>query len=155
MNETRPPAGNPGGGGMSDKELYEITQDYVVFYSPGTFVSETNEEKIDSLDIKKAIKMSKNIKQRYGATPYGFSFSTRGRKKGELYSREIKRSGTYYLGGKILTLPDIKKRNDPNDIILISNMEINKIKKVVENCNSWKVIMELKDEDMVLQEAEQ
>jgi len=56
----------------------------------------------------------------------------------------------FYLGGKILTLQDIKNRNNPNDSILISNMEINKWYCVVENNNSWKTIQPLREDDIIL-----
>lgn len=117
---------------------YEVIQHYVTFYSPGTFVAETTKKEIESWDVDVAIKMARRIKERYGATPYGFVFATHGRKKGELDSKEIKRSGVHYLGGKILTLEDIKKRGDPADHILISNMDINGWATVIQNDNSWR-----------------
>jgi hypothetical protein len=100
--------------------------------------------------VKEARKEACNIKERHGATPYGFCFTTRERKDDELDSKEIKRSGTYFLGGKVLTLKDIKKRKDPKDRILISNMECNHWDKVVENCNSWKVVLPLHKNDKII-----
>lgn len=123
---------------------------FVIFFSPGTFFSEQTEKPIDSWNVNKAVKMARSIKERYDAVPYGFCFTTRERKDDELDSKEIKRSGTYFLGGKVLTLMDIKKRNNPEDRILISNMEGNKWGKVVENCNSWKVVQPLRKGDKVI-----
>ena len=111
----------------------------VKFLSPGTFVSEQSTLEIDSWDIKKAVQMSKTITERHGAKPYGFRFVTRERKKNELDSKEVKWSGIYYLGGKILTLEDVVDRNDPNDKILISNMRINEWDKKFEHNGYTKI----------------
>ncbi len=123
---------------------------FVIFFSPGTLFSEQTEKSINSWDVGKAVKMAKKIKERHGATPYGFCFTSRGRKDDELDSKEIRRSGTYFLGGKVLTLKDVKERNDPKDKILISNMESNHFNKVIENCNSWKTVQPLSRKDKVL-----
>jgi hypothetical protein len=123
---------------------------FVIFYSPGTFVAEQDQQKIDSWDIYKAVEMSKKIKQRYGATPYGFQFITRGRKDNELDSKVIKESKMYYLGGKVLTLQDVIDRKDPEDRILISNMKGNKWDRVIVNDNSWRITQPLKEGDTVL-----
>jgi hypothetical protein len=128
----------------------KMKKDFVIFFSPGTFVAEQTQKEIDSWDIEKAKEMARSIKERYGATPYGFCFTTRERKDDELDSKEIKRSGMYFLGGKVLTVGDLKERNDPKDGILISNMEINKIEKIVENCNSWKWVQELREGDKII-----
>ena len=128
----------------------EMKKHFVTFLSPGTFVSEQTQKPIDLWNVDTAIEMSRTIKERHGATPYGFYFTTRGRKDDELDSRETKRSGTYYLGGKVLTLEDIKNRKDKKDDILIRNMGYNDWNRVVENCNSWKVTMPLEKNGVVL-----
>ncbi len=123
---------------------------FVIFFSPGTFMAEQTEKPIDEWDVQAATEMARKIKERYRATPYGFCFTTRERKEEELDSQEIKRSGMYYLGGKILTVEDLKARNDPKETILISNMECNQWEKIVENCNSWKWVQPLRKDDTVL-----
>jgi len=123
---------------------------FVIFLSPGTLFSEQTTMPIEKWDVKEAVKMSKSVRERYGATPYGFYFSTRQRKRDELDSKEVKTSKMYYLGGKILTLQQIKARNDPKDRILISNMECNKIDKVIENNNSWKATLPFNEGDTLL-----
>ena len=123
---------------------------FVTFYSPGTFVAEQTTKPIPSWDVEKAIDMSKNIKERYGALPYGFQFSTRIRGKDDLDSHESKHSNMYYLGGEVLSLAQVKARNDPNDKILISNMETNKWEKIIINTNSWKWTQPLEKDDVVL-----
>lgn len=126
---------------------------FVTFYSPGTFVSEHTTESISSWDIKKAIKMASSIKERHGAVPYGFRFSTRIRSEKDLDSNVSKTSGIYYLPHcKILTLDQIKKKNDPRDSILISNMEINKWNKVVQTTKGWKSTFPLKNGDIVIKQ---
>lgn len=66
-----------------------MQQHFVTFYSPGTFMAEMTEKPIDSWDVKAAVKMAKSVKERYGATPYGFRFTTRGRTDADLDSRVI------------------------------------------------------------------
>lgn len=123
---------------------------FVIFFSPGTFVAEHTERPIERWNIDEAMAMARGITERHGATPYAFQFTTRARNESELDSKEIKRSGTYYLGGTILTVEDIKVRNDPRDRILISNMEGNGWSKVVDNRNSWRWIQPLLEGDVVL-----
>jgi len=123
---------------------------FVTFLSPGSFVSEETTKPIESWNIDTAIEMSKNIKERYGALPYGFRFSTRAREDYELDSKETERSGMYYLGGEVLTLEEVKAKNDPDDRILISNMECNDWDRIIVNTNSYKVTQPLESEDIVL-----
>jgi len=120
------------------KKKISIKKHFVVFSSPGTLFSEETIKEIAEWDTEKAIIMSKEIKERYGATPYGFCFITRGRTGEDLDSKEIKRSNFYYLGGEIKTLKELRKENNPGDIILIRNMECNNWDKVIINNNSWK-----------------
>ena len=123
---------------------------FVEFLSPGTFVAESTTLPIDSWDIEKAIKMARKVKERYGATPYGFRFITRERGKNDLDSKVTATSGTYYLGGKVETVAEVEKRTDPNETILLSNMKANGWEKIITNCNSWKWTQPLKKGDIVL-----
>ncbi len=123
---------------------------FVTFLSPGTFVSEQTQKPIDSWDVNIAMGMAHDITERHGATPYGFHFMTRERGEDDLDSKEVERSPTYYLGGTILTLAEIKDRNDPDDKILISNMEGNGYPRVIVNTNSWRFTAPLNDDDVVL-----
>jgi len=127
-----------------------MKKNFVTFLSPGTFVAESTTKEIESWDIHKATKMARDIQERHGATPYAFYFTTRGREKNDLDSKIIKTSGTYYLGGTILTLKDIKARKDQNDHILIRNMEANGWKKVIQNDNSWRWTQPLRRGDKVI-----
>jgi hypothetical protein len=124
---------------------------FVTFFSPGTFVAENTIKSIDSWDVTKAVEMARNIKERHGATPYGFQFSTRERKDDELDSRVIERSGIYYLGGRVLTICQLEEMNDPRNDILISNMKFNGWEKVIQNDNSWRWTQCLQEGDIVLE----
>ena len=123
---------------------------FVIFFSSCTFITEQTQKPIDNWDKEKAVEMSRRITERYGAKPYGFCFTTRERKFTELDSREIKRSNMYYLGGDVLTLKELKAKNDPRNQILISNMECNGHNSIVVNNNSWQWIQPLNDDDEVL-----
>ena len=136
---------------MNKEKKIAVEQNFVRFFSPGIVVAETTSKPIDKWDVAQAVEMAKSIKVRYGAVPYGFSFITRGRGPNDLDSREIRRStGVYYLGGKVETLAEIKARNDPDNNILISNMEGNGWDKVLVNTNSWTWTQPLKEGDVVL-----
>lgn len=130
-----------------------IEKHFVTFYSPGTFVAEQTEKPIRSWSVATAKRMASKITERYGAKPYGFQFTTRGRGKDDLDSRVVKRSGMYYLHAKVETLEEIKARNDPRDSILIANMECNKWPAVVTNgpkSKTYKFTRPLQDGDVVL-----
>lgn len=124
---------------------------FVTFTSPGTFVPEETVKDIDSWDVYKAIEMSKEITERYGSKPFAFRFSTRERGPDDLDSKVTQTSGRYYLGGTILTIEDIKARNDPKDQILISNMECNGYSRVIESCTPWRSTQPLEKNDIVLE----
>lgn len=124
---------------------------FVTFYSPGTFVAEATTKPIDSWDVNSACEMARKIKERYGATPYGFRFSTRSRKDDELDSSVSARSPMYYLGGKVETLAEVEERATDRDSILLSNMRGNGYKRIVTNGNSWGWTQPLNDGDVVLE----
>lgn len=123
---------------------------FVVFSSPGTFFHEETQLPIDSWNVDEAVEMSKGIVERYGSKPFGFRFVTNERSDDMLDSKVTARSPMYFLGGTILTLDDVKARNDSANDILIRNMESNGYARVVENTNSWKITIPLNDNDVVL-----
>lgn len=127
-----------------------MQQHYVTFYSPGTFVAETNAVKVETWDVDEAVKMAAGIMQRYGARPYGFRFSTRSRTEADLDAKETDRSPMYYLGGSIETVEDVRKRADPKESILLGNMERNGYARIVRNANSYTWTQPLMDGDVVL-----
>jgi len=127
-----------------------MKQHFVHFLSPGTFVAEETRKAIHAWDVDAAVELAKGIKERHGATPYGFQFSTRERGPDDLDSKETARSGTYYLGGRIETLEEIEERNDPREDILRRNMRCNGWDRVVVNDNSWRWTQPLRARDVVL-----
>ena len=126
------------------------TKHFVLFLSPGTFVSETREVEVPKHDVDNTIVLAQDIVERYGAKPYGFQFITRERSDGWSVPKETYRSGTYYLGGTVRTYEQVVEDNRPDEEILRSNMRINNIERIIENNNSWKFTAELKDRDVVL-----
>ena len=123
---------------------------FITFLSPGAMVAEFTTKEIESYDTDKAIEMSKEIKERHGALPYGFYFTTRTRNEDDFDSKETDRSNLFYLGGEVLTLEEVKKKNNPDDRILISNMECNGWDKIIINTNSYRWTQPLEDGDVVL-----
>ena len=112
---------------------------FVVFMSPGTLFHETTSKEIDSWDVEKAKQMATGISERYGATPFGFYFTTRSRGAKDLDAKVTATSPTYFLGGKVETLEEVKARATKEDSILIGNMECNGWNRIITNTNSWKV----------------
>lgn len=125
--------------------------DFVVFFSPGTLFSESTSLPIESWDVEAAKGMVASVKERYGATPYGFHFITKTRGKKDLDSKITATSSMYFLGGKVETLAEVKARATSNDTILISNMECNGYARIITNTNSWKATLPLGDDDVVLE----
>ena len=123
---------------------------FVTFYSPGTFCAESSTKEIDSWDVEQAKEMAHKITQRYGATPYGFRFSTWSRGPNDLDSKETATSNFYYLGGIIETIDDVRKRNDPDERTLLRNMESNSWNRIVVNNNSYRWTQPLNKGDVVL-----
>ena len=121
---------------------------FVTFLSPGTFVSETTTKEIDSWSVDLAMRMARDIKERHGATPYGFRFETKASDGWE--PRTVKSSGIYYLGGTLLTIDDVPDTDENKT--LRWNMKNNDIETVIENTNSWKVTMPFnKSKDVLLE----
>lgn len=125
---------------------------YVVFYSPGTLVSETTSYEIDSWDVDKAVAKSKDVKERYNARPYGFRFVTRSRSDDELDSKQTASSNMYYLGGTVRTREEVLAGTDPRESILRSNIMNNEeFIGVIVNTNSFMFTGGLYKDDVVLE----
>lgn len=133
---------------MDDK--LAIRQNFVTFVSPGYMFAEKSSMQIDTWNVNKAIQMSYRITESYGAKPYAFYFTMRGRREDELNSREIARSGVYYIRARIETLEQMKIRNDPGDEILINNMGYNHWDRVVRGESPYAWAEPLEDGDTVL-----
>ena len=127
-----------------------MQQHFVTFYSPGTFVAETNTKPIDDWDVETAVEIARSITQRYGARPYGFRFSTRAREDDELDSRTVKSSGFYWLGGRLRSIKDVEEEANPDERILLQNMKSNGWDYVVTNDNSWRWTQPFNEKDELL-----
>lgn len=131
---------------MSD----QMSQHYVTFYSPGTLFSEESRCPIDNWDVDAAVEMARTVKERYGAVPYGFRFTTRSRGPADLDAKQTARSPFYWLGGTVRTLAEVEAENNPKEKILIGNMRRNNYGRVIVNTNSWLFTAPLGDEDVIL-----
>ena len=130
-----------------------ITKHYVTFLSPGTFLHEESTKEIPEWNVEAATTMAREITARYNATPFAFQFSTRERGDGDFDSKQTKKSGRYFLGGKIETVADVEARNDPDERILLSNMKRNGWDRIVVNTNSFMITQPLNADDTVLEYA--
>jgi hypothetical protein len=130
--------------------MTKVQKHFVTFFSPGTFVSEESSKPIDSWDVNAAMEMAHEVVERYGATPYGFRFTTRGRGDADLDSKRIGESPFYHLGGKVETLAQVEARDDPKEETLRWNMRSNGYDKIVVNDNSYRSVHPLGKDDVVL-----
>lgn len=120
---------------------------FVTFYSPGTMLAEQTTQDIDSWDPVKAKAMMDDIRERHGATPYGFRFTTRERGLRQLDSKVTKTSGMYYVDCKLQTVEEVEA--DGADI-LAGNMRTNHWKHVVTTINGWRWSQPFKEGDVLL-----
>lgn len=114
---------------------------------PGSFASEESVSEVSDWDVDAATSVAEKRKQQI---PFGFYFTTRARAEDDLDNHVTETSGIYYLGGKLLTVADIEKKEDPGDKILLSNMRNNEIGKIIENNNSCRVMMPFRSKDILL-----
>ena len=128
-----------------------VKQNYVTFLSPGSFLPEERTRTIGTWNVNEATKLAEDVEEHYGATPHSFYFSTRGRGNQDMDSRELSRSGMYYLHAKIESLQEIRERDDPADKILIKNMEGNEWDRVVVNKKGHRWVQPLMEGDVVLE----
>jgi len=132
---------------------------YVIFLSPGTFVSEQSEKKIDAWSPTLACQMSEQITERYGAKPYGFKFITNieadpintwDGEQLEVKPKLKAESKVYYINGVVETLAEVEARNDPKEDILRGNMRGNGWGKIVTTNNSYRHCAVFNDGDCVV-----
>lgn len=132
------------------KARIDVSQHFVTFYSPGTFFAEDRVEEIDTWDVNEAIRRATKISERYGATPYGFRFTTRGRGANELDSKVIATSPMHFMHVKLRSLATVERENLPDEQILRSNMRGNGYKRVATTTKGWRWTQPVADDDIVL-----
>lgn len=102
------------------------TQTYVEYQYPGIITQETSWAKIEQRDAKK---ISDTIPE--GAIGFRFFDRTEVQEgKETLVGKPKNHSGWYYVGGREMTLADVKKEM-PDKTILIRNMESNGYSRIV------------------------
>jgi hypothetical protein len=120
------------------------TKHCVIFESPGTMFSETSTKEIGEWSTKLAVRMAADIVERHCAKPYCFRFETRltadpvSDGQGgtlEVVAKTVKKSGRYFIGGRLRTLDDAERDGLPTERILVENMR----------CNSWPIVCETRN----------
>lgn len=124
-----------------------MKQDFVTFYSPGTFVAEMTTREVASWNVTKAVEMMPDIEERHGARPYGFQFFTKKRGWRDFEPKEVKRSGMYYVNCRVQTLEDILTEGPG---VLAQNMQSNGWDRVVSPREGWAWSQPLREGDTVL-----
>lgn len=123
---------------------------YVTFMSPGMFLAEMTTQEIVEWDLREAVERAQSVKERHGAIPYGFYFTTKERGPDDFEPKLTKTSGTYYINGKVETLEEIEARRDPSDAILVSNMRCNHWPRVVRTQNGYGWAQPMGDDDHIV-----
>jgi hypothetical protein len=134
------------------------TKHYVTFSSPGIMFSENTTREIGEWDTRAAMKMAGEIRGRHGARPFGFQFETR-RIVSDIEdgsggfmpetSKEERRSGTYFICGRVLTQEDVDSEYGAEST-LAWNMRCNEWLRVVETTNGYKHVAIFGDGDCLV-----
>ena len=95
--------------------------------------------------------MACEINERYGARPFSFRFSARGRTADEMDSRELCSSKEFYINGYIQTKDEIREELGEHSI-LYHNMEGNGWDRVVTTWTPYKNTRPLTENMVVLHE---
>jgi hypothetical protein len=132
------------------------TKDFVEYFSPGTFFAESSMRPCKYGDIMKALEMARGVKERYGATPYGFRFYRERLKtvedehgnKAVQSTETVDKSGMYFITGTVLHYDDVADTDENR--ILRSNMMGNNWPFMCDNRNSWRSSQPFHQEDCVV-----
>jgi len=131
----------------------------VTFLSAGTLMAETTTRPIALWDTTTACAMAKEIVERHGARPFAFFFRTEavapdspdgvgGVIKG---GRKLtRRSGCYFINGKVETLAEVESRTDPSESILLENMRCNGYTRVCTVVNGYRSTLPFESGDVNL-----
>ncbi|KQW72338.1 hypothetical protein [Ensifer sp. Root127] len=104
---------------------------HIRFLFDASFKSTEYVVETSSWDVEAAAGIAHRLTLERGVQPYAFWFESREPGHGP----EPKISGTYYLGGKLQTLDELRAENDPSAVIMIHHLEARGIERVVTtNC---------------------
>lgn len=144
----------------------QLCRHFVTFIGPmpphkialGAYTFEMRE--VPDWCIDNAVEIAGSLFLTENARPYAFYFTTRGRDRSELDSREINRSPNYYLGGRLMTLdavertavadPLLDSSADPSLKPVAANMRQTKTDTVIVNDNSWRFVGAFNSETDIL-----
>lgn len=133
---------------MKTEKYYLVT-----YFSPGTFFAESSSKEFAEIDLKKIATAAKKVKERHGATPWGFEIVEMRRpvEKGEfeVVPKTVRQiGGRYHLTGELKRYDDIPETEKTH--ILRSNMWGNDWPIIVENRNSWLSTQPFEQEDVIV-----
>jgi len=131
---------------------------FAQFFSPGTLFAETSMRELAEGTVEEAVASSKEISERYSATPYGFDIVTKlvsepiddgeGGKM-EVASKEVSREGRYYLGGRLIRYEEAVEM-DGERSAWCSNMRGNGWPICIQNTNSFKSTNPFRKDDAIV-----
>lgn len=127
-----------------------MKKNYVEFFTPGSFFSESAAIEIENWNVDEVMDILKKYIKKGGTIPFGFKFFTKERKDAELDSHISESSCMYHLGGTIKTLEQVRNECNPENKILISNMVNNNYDKIIINYNSWVSVQPFECGDVLL-----
>lgn len=108
---------------------------YVRYYYEGKYIDHIVHREIETESVDDIINDIQSID---GIWPYRFQFVTRHPEKetsGEWSISNV--SHMYFVNGKIRTLDELIKENNPNNKVLIGNMKSNNYDKIIESTHGW------------------
>lgn len=126
---------------------------YILFYTPNHWPAlETwvEVEPHQAEDVEHAKKLAPTVVSFKGITPDSFEFVTRGRTDEELDSRIISRSCTYFLGGRKISVKDLRVESPQHFVLRHTLCDDDEV--IVDT--KYPRLLRVKDGDVLLVGAE-
>ncbi len=135
--------------GVSLRKIFKMNarrKEFAEFYSPGTFLHESRFIELHEGTVEEAVRISKDVVERYQARPFGFDIVTRiisppvdDGEGGEMIvnPKEVERRGRFFLGGKLIDFEDVCK-SEGKESIIASNMRNNGYPICIEVINGFR-----------------
>lgn len=131
---------------------------YAQYFSPGTLFPEIQTIELESGSLQEAAVRAKGVIECHGATPYSFDIVTKivaepiddgeGGKL-EVSSKEVERSGRYFLGGKIFRYEQVLEEKGENSI-LARNMRNQKAPICIVIDNGYRSTQLFQEQDCIV-----